>query len=31
LHAYLRYPEFGTKYQPAQHFLLHAADRYARP
>jgi HK97 gp10 family phage protein len=31
LHAYMRHPEFGTKYQPAQHFLLHAADRYARP
>lgn len=31
LHAYARFPEFGTKHQPAQHFLLHAADRYARP
>jgi HK97 gp10 family phage protein len=30
LHWYMKFPELGTKYQPAQHFLLHAADRYAR-
>jgi HK97 gp10 family phage protein len=30
LHAYLRFPELGTRYQSAQHFLAHAADRYAR-
>jgi len=31
LHAYMRFPELGTKTVRAQHFLLHAADRYARP
>lgn len=31
LHAYARFPEKGTRYQPGQHFLLHAADRYAHP
>lgn len=31
LHQYMRYQDLGTKYIPAQHFLEHALDRYARP
>ena len=31
LHAYMRFTNLGTKHIPAQHYLEHAADRYARP
>jgi HK97 gp10 family phage protein len=31
LHAYMRFPDLGTKYQPGQHFMERALDHYARP
>lgn len=31
LHYYMRFHDLGTRYVPAQHFLEHALDRYARP
>lgn len=31
LHAYMRFPDLGTRYMPADHFLEQALDRYVQP